>query len=182
MDLLRKCAEVYSGYSGFDYIFTLDCGLSFKVAFRASHFHHLAGLHYLYDIAQVDKKRPNNSTVDIYKKIIKGKINHKLIKKSKFYNKIEERLIHLSDLNNVITSKLIVDFDNTKVPKTDLLSKYLLYRQYENGYAILGLKYDMKNDIYIPETFIFSHSDYYVKNQKIYNVIDVQAQYYKRKK
>ena len=182
MDLLRKCAEVYSGYSGFDYVFTLDCNLSVTVAFRAGHFHHLAGLHYLTDIAQVDKTRFNNSTVDIYKKILKRKITQNLIEKSKFYSKIEERLFHLADLGNVISSKFIIDFDSTKVPKTELMSKYLLYRQYENGYAILGLKYDIKNNVYIPETFIFSHSDYYIKDQAVYNVIDVQAKYYKDKK
>lgn len=72
-----------------------------------------------------------------------------------------------------------VDYDYTKLPKTDLLSKYLLYKQYENGYAILGLRYDWKYDIYIPETFIFEHSDYYIKDQVSYDVIAVEMKHYR---
>ena len=61
------------------------------------------------------------------------------------------------------------------------MSKYLLYRQYKTGYAILGLKYDLHNDVYIPETFIFNHSDYYIKEQVSYNVINVSSKHYRKK-
>ena len=179
MNLLKKCAEVFEKYIGYNYTFTLDCKLSITVEFRAAHFYHLAGLQYLTDIVQVDKSRQNNSTSRIYKKIIKNKITQELIEKSGFYNKIEERLMYLSDLGKVISSKFIIDFDYTKVPKTKILSKYLLYKQYENGYAILGLRYNEKKDVYIPETFIVEHSDYYIKNQNSYNIINIEAKYYK---
>lgn len=160
MNLLKKCAEIYSGYVDCNYTFYLDCDLSVKVEFRDFYFHHLVGLQYLTDIVQVDKRLANNSASNIYKKILKGRITDELIGKSEFYDKIHERLLHFSDLGEVLYSKFIVDFDYTKVPKTNLLSKYLLYRKYENGYSILGLKYDVQRDIYIPETFIFEHTDY----------------------
>ncbi len=108
-----------------------------------------------------------------------GSITQELIEKSSFYNKIEKRLSHFSDLGDVISSKIIIDFDYTKVPRTELLSKYLLYKEYETGYAILGLRYDTLNDIYIPETFVFEPTDYYIKNQTTYNIIGVEAKHYK---
>ena len=180
MDLLKKSAEIYTDYVDYDYTFTVDCGFSITVAFRARYFYHLVGLQYLTDIAQLDKTRQNNSAAGIYKKILNGRITHDLIRKSEFYNMIDERLSHFIDLGDVICSKLIVDFDYTKLPKTDLLSKYLLYRQYENGYAILGLRYDWQNDIYVPETFIFEHSDYYIKEQTTYNVIGIDSVHYRK--
>ena len=181
MDLLKKCAEIYSGYVDCNYTFYLDCDLSVKVEFRDFYFHHLVGLQYLTDIVQVKKELPNNSASAIYKKILKGKITHYFIRKSVFYNKIDERISHFIDLGEVISSEFIVDFDYTKVPKTDLMSKYLLYKKYENGYSILGLKYNDERDVYIPETFIFEHTDYYVKNQISYKVTDIKVECCKNK-
>lgn len=73
-------------------------------------------------------------------------------------------------------SKFIVDFDYTKLPKTEILSRYLLYKQYGDIYIILALRYNADKDIYVPETFIVEHSDYYVKNQTIYDILSVKAE------
>ena len=181
MDTLKKSAEIYSDYIDYDYTFELDCDIDVTVAFRASNFYHLIGLHYLTDIAQLDRTRVNNSNTSIYKKILNGRISQDLIAKSDFYHMISERISQFSNLGDIISSKFIVDFDYTKLPKTDLLSKYLLYKQYENGYAILGLRYDWKNNIYVPETFIFEHTDYYIKDQVSYNVVDVKINHYRKK-
>lgn len=137
-------------------------------------------MQYLTDIVQVDKTLPNNSASNIYRKILKDKITQDFIRKSTFYDKIDERISHFVDLGNVISSEFIVDFDYTKVPKTDLMSKYLLYRKYENGYSILGLKYNAIKNLYVPETFIFEHTDYYIKNQTSYKVIDVKFEHYRK--
>lgn len=178
MDLLKKSADIYKDYVDCDYTFTLDCNITLTVAFRARNFYHLVGLQYLTDIAQLDKTRPNNSAFSIYKKILNSNITLELIQKSTFYNRIEGRLSHFSDLGEVISSKIIIDFDYTKVPRTELLSKYLLYKEYESGYAILGLRYDVSNDIYIPETFVFEPSDYYIKNQTAYNIVNIKSKHY----
>lgn len=173
MDLLQKSAENYSKYINCNYTFVLECKIDITVAFRSINYYHLAGLQYLTDIAQVDKTRKNNSVINIYKNILKGKITQDVIEKSSYYKKIEDRLKYFCKMDDVIYSKVIVDFDYTKVPKTEILSKYLLYRQYEDGYAMLGLKYDFKNDIYVPETFMFSEHDYYIKDQISYDIKDV---------
>lgn len=178
MDILKNCAQVYSKYVDYNYTFILDYGMSFTTAFRAEHFHHLAGLQYLSDIAQVTK-RENNSAFSIYKKILKGKISQSLIQKSEFYSEVYERLQRFCKFDEIISSKLIIDFDYSKAPKTKLLSKYLLYKQYEDGYSILGLRYDSQKNLYIPETFFFEKTDYYIKDQISYNVIDVIPTHYK---
>lgn len=178
MDILTNCAKVYSKYADYDYTFVLDCAIEFTTAFRAENFHHLIGLQYLSDIKQVTK-RTDNGAVAIYKKILNGKISQSLIEKSKFYSEVHERLLRFCKFDEIISSKLIVDFDYSKVPNTKILSKYLLYKQYDDGYAILGLRYDTRKDLYIPETFFFEKTDYYIRNQVSYNVIDVIATHYK---
>ncbi len=182
MDLLKNCSDAYKNYVGYEYTFITDCDYSVKVRFAESHFYHLTGLHYLKDIKQLDTRIINNNTANIFKKIAKQKITQSHIQKSVFYKQIEERLTHFLNFNKVISAKVIVDFDYTKVPKTNILSKYLLYRQYEDGYEILGLKYDAKCDVYIPETFIVEHSDYYIKEQMSYNIVEVKTNLYKNKK
>lgn len=179
MDLLKKCAYTYKEYVGYDYTFITDCNYSIKVRFPAQCFYHLVGLHYLTDIAQLDRARQSNLPSSVYKRILKGQISQELVEKSSFYSEIEERISHFPNLGKVLTSKIIVDFDYTKVQRTKLQSKYLLFNQYENGYDIIGLKYDSKYDLYIPETFIVEHTDYYIKNQITYNIIDVDIKYYK---
>ena len=181
MSLILDCADKYRKYIGYDYTFILDCDISVEVMFAAQHFHHLAGLHYLKDIAQLETKRENNKAAGIYKAIRKGKIKQELIEQSSFYHKIGDRLSYFLKFDEIISSKLIVDFDYTKVPKSGIMSKYLLYKQYGNTYAMLGLRYDNKRNIYVPETFIVEPSDYYVKNQVSYNVIDVIAKKYIKK-
>ena len=69
MSLILDCADKYGKYIGYDYTFILDCDISVEVMFAAQHFHHLAGLHYLKDIAQLDTKRENNTAAGIYKAI-----------------------------------------------------------------------------------------------------------------
>lgn len=180
MDLLKNCSDIYKNYVGYEYTFITDYNYSVKVRFAESHFYHLAGLHYLKDIKQLDTRIKNNNTTNIFKRIQKEKITHSHIQKSVFYKQIEERLVHFLNFDNVISAKIIVDFDYAKVYKTSIMSKYLLYKQYEDGYEILGLKYDTKYDVYIPETFIVEHSDYYIKEQMSYNIVEVKTNLYKK--
>ena len=115
MDLLKSCAEVYRKYIGYNYTFVLDCGIDIDVEFRAQYFYHLAGLHYLTDIAQVDRNKANNSPVSIFKRILNDKINDELIKKSKFYTKIHDRLIHFLSFDDLMTAKLLWILTVTKL-------------------------------------------------------------------
>lgn len=182
MDLIKKCAEVFRNYVGYNYTFILDCNMSINVMFTSGQFYHLAGLQYLKDIAQVNIRQSNNSATNIFKKILSNNITQQLIENSSFYDKIYERLLYFANFDDVMTAKLIIDFDYTKLPKTKIMSRYLLYKQYGDVYVILGLKYDEKKNIFAPETFIVEHSDYYIKDQISYDITDVKYSRYKNKR
>ena len=179
MDILRKCADLFSKYIGKKYKFTLDCKLTVNVIFNKNQFHHLIGLQYLTDIAQVDARKADNSTGYIYKQILKNKITQNTIERSSFYNEIQKRLNYFLHFDDIINSKIIIDFDYTKL-NTKIMSKYLLYRQFGNVYAIVGLKYSEKYDAFVPETFMVEPTDYYIKDQISYNIVDVEFETLKK--
>ena len=182
MSLILNCANKFQKYVGYNYTFILDCEISIDVMFASQHFHHLAGLQHLTDIAQLNIKQNNNTATGIFKDIKRGKIKQSLIESSSFYSKIYDRLSYFTKFDEVISSKLIVDFDYTKVPKSKIMSKYLLYRQYGDTYVMLGLKFDNRRQIFVPETFIVESSDYYIKDQVSYNVKEVKCEKYSGKK
>ena len=179
MDILKKCAEIFEKYTSKKCTFVLDCNMTVDVIFNTKQFHHLVGLQYLTDIAQVDTRGKGNSSSYIYKQILKKRISHDTIKFSSFYGDIEDRLKYFLNFDDVVNSKIIVDFDYTKL-QTKILSKYLLYRQYGDIYVILGLRYSEKYNAYVPETFIIEPSDYYIKNQVSYNIIDIKYESLKK--
>lgn len=179
MDLLNECINKYKTYAGYNYTLFLDCGINFTVGFQKKHFYHLIGLHKLTDIVQLRKTQYNNAN-SIYRNIIKGKITFDDIVKSSHYEDIRKRLEYFPDIDNVINSKIIIDFDYSKVPQTTLLTQYMLFKDYGEDIAHLGFAYDRNGkDIYYPETFIVQDNDYYIRNQETYNIVDVKIEKYR---
>lgn len=75
---------------------------------------------------------------------------------------------------------VIIDFDYTKVHQTNLLSNYILFKDYGEMKAHCGFTYDRNGkDLYYPETFFVQDNDYYIKNQDIYSVVDVKIEKYR---
>jgi len=180
MDLLLECINKYKNYVGRDYTFFLDCGINFTVAFKKNHFYHLIGLHKLTDIAQLRKTQYNSSS-SIYRNILNGNIVFNDIVKSSHYSEIENRLKFFTDIDSIIKSKVIIDFDYTKVHQTNLLANYILFKDYGKMKAHYAFAYDRKGkDLYYPETFFVQDNDYYIKNQDIYSVIDIKIDKYAR--
>ncbi|MCI8980220.1 MAG: hypothetical protein HFE52_06090 [Clostridia bacterium] len=179
MDLLYECASKYGNYAGCDYTFFLDCGIDFTVAFNKSHFYHLIGLHKLTDIAQL-KKSQYNSANSIYRNIMNGHIKFNDIVKSLHYNEIASRLQFFTDIYNIVNSKVIIDFDYTKVQRTSILANYILFKDYGEMKAHCGFAYDRNGkDRYYPETFFVQDNDYYIKNQDVYSVVDIKVEKYR---
>lgn len=179
MDLLLECINKYKNYVGCNYTFFLDCGINFTVAFKKNHFYHLIGLHKLTDIAQLQKTQYNSAN-SIYRNISNGYIAFEDIIKSAHYNEIEDRLKFFTDIDSIIQSKVIIDFDYTKVHQTNLLANYILFKDYGEMKAHCGFAYDRSGkDLYYPETFFVQDNDYYIKNQDIYSVVDVKIEKYR---
>lgn len=179
MDLLYECANKYDNYVGCDYTFFLDCGINFTVAFKKSHFYHLMGLHKLTDIAQLQKSQ-HNSANSVYRNIMNGYIKFDDIVKSSHYSEIASRLQFFTDVDSVINSKVIIDFDYTKVQRTSILANYILFKDYGEMKAHYCFAYDRNGkDLYYPETFFVHNSDYYIKNQDVYSVVDIKIEKYR---
>ena len=170
-DRLFEASEAYEGILGKDFIYKLEDGSLLKVYFTKKDFHHLIGLHKLIDITEVNKNK--KSTANIYKDIRNKQITYKIIDKSTFIDDIFKRLTVFQDINDVIYSKVIIDFDKTKVTSTLLKGDVLLYQPQVNENKILSLiKRKGKDKIYTPETFIVQQDDYYFKDQIELKVVD----------
>lgn len=179
MDLLYECINKYKNYVGCNYTFFLDCGINFTVAFKKNHFYHLIGLHKLTDVKQLQKSQYNSAN-SIYRNILNGNITFNDIVKSSHYSEIENRLKFFTDVDNIINSKVIIDFDYSKVNQTNLLSNYILFKDYGEVKAHYCFAYDRNGkDVYYPETFFVHNNDYYIKNQDIYRVVDVKIEKYR---
>lgn len=181
MDLLYKCAKKYEELTKYNYTLTLNCGLDIDIIFKPVSFFHLMGLHKLTDIVQLTNSK--NSTLT-YKNILNGRITQDVIEKSQYYYQVKERLEKFIDIDNILKSKIIIDFDYRLTPgaSSKIMAKYILFKAYSDTNVHLCFKLDTKTqNYYSPETFIVQASDYYIKNQVVYEVVNITKTPYKRK-
>lgn len=169
---IRECAELYATLLDKDYLFTLERNIRFKLFFRDSNFAHLLGLEKLKDIEQLQTQ----SKARIYEDILSGDLSHRRICNSSKFNHIENRILHfqeITDMLDVEKCKIIIDFDPTLVPGTDLKNtEYILYRHIKNGYAHFTLG-NKGNGIY-PETFFYENSKRYINGQHLLDVQNIE--------
>lgn len=170
MDKLSECVEAYQKLLGKHYILTLENGMKIEFYFAPRHFPHLIGLHYLTDTPQVIQTAKNNSAA-IYRNIRKGFITYSLLKKSKFFSKIEKRIEYFPLISGLMGQKIIIDFDPSKVEKTEFKARYILFKSHELGYLHLCLGADSK--IFYPESYIYEPSKYYISEQTLLDIVHV---------
>ena len=170
-----EAAKEYAKLFGKDYVYTLETGVILQVYFIPGFFHHLIGLQKLKDIDLVIKQ-PLNSPAYIFRNILNGRITLKEIQKSRFFNEVEARLQHFSQIKRMVEfEKIIVDFDpsliKTKMDKAD----YVLFkRSNDNIYLNLFLTVDNKGmDKHVPLTFLPNITDYYTNGQKIVKILSI---------
>lgn len=170
MDKLKECAIEFKKLFGKDYFYILENGKIIKLYFASKHFHHLMGLHKLTDIPSLVTS-PRNTPTAIFKNIIKSKISYNTIIKSSFFNEINDRIDNFHYINKMVFEKVIIDFDNAKVPSSKpskIKSDLILFQDKNSFYLNLCLKNSTSS--YIPETFLVQCDDYYIKNQNILNI------------
>ena len=178
MDLLKKCAVRYSEYIGNDFCFLLDCGLTFTASFQKRQFFHFIGLHKLTDLSDL-----NTKSEIVLRNILSNVITLEDIKKSVHYPKIKDRLENFLDIDSFVNSKIIIDFDYTKVKggNTRLMAKYILFKEHNGNNLHYCFAIDRLGNYY-PETFIVQADDYYIKNQVTYEVVNIECKKYKLNK
>ena len=184
MDKLRQAAINYEKLLNKKFVYTLENDITLEVVFLASHFHHLAGLQKLKDIARVTKTphdglRNAINTRKIFSDISKGQITLDDIKKSEYFSEIEDRLNHFNQLNALVEfEKVIVDFDRSLLGYNSHLWKadYVLYKNSNTNEQInlfLGGGEGLDKKVF-PLTFIISNVGQYTNGQKVLKILNLE--------
>ena len=177
MSMLMEAAKEYAKLFDKDYIYTLETGTVLQVYFIPGFFHHLIGLQKLKDI-DVVIKRPHNSPAYIFRNILNGKISLETIQKSKFFNEIENRLRHFSQIKHMVEfEKVIVDFEPSRIRSKMGKADYVFFkRSNDNMYLNLFLTGDAKDkNKHIPLTFLAELTDYYTYGQKVIKIVSMNT-------
>ena len=129
MDILQACALAFQGLLAYEYHFVIGRKgkmREFYLNFNEADFHHLAGLHKLKDIAQIQRGMREK----IFNQILIGKIPLSLIEKSVYYDKMKGRILLLTDLEGMLDDNQMIFRYNEKVHKYSLSkADYLLEGQ-----------------------------------------------------
>lgn len=126
MDLLQGATTAFQKLLEYEYHFVLGRKgqtRDFYLNFDKGDFHHLAGLHKLKDIAQIQQGMREK----IFNQILEGKITLSLIEKSEYYAQMKDRIFPLMDLEKLLDDNQLIFRYNEKVHKFSLIkADYLL--------------------------------------------------------
>ena len=162
MDKLLTAAQFYnSELNGRN--FHLKAGkkgniIEFDIKFTSEHFHHLAGLHKLKDLTQVQGKKAY-----IFNRILNGKITIDDIKKSEFFPEIENRLNNFCEIKEALYGKELM-IKSLHGEFNSIQADFMLTKTDKNyGYAHLFL-INKNEAITVPVTVIVHPNNDYLKN------------------
>lgn len=166
-DPLYLAAINYSKFINKNYIYTLNNGAKIEVMFKRHNFAHLIGLHKLVDIELLRKLSDKKSKVAdlVYKQIIRGKLTYNDISKSSFFTDMKDRVANFGSIEQLLFSEIIINFDKTKVRKSDLKSTVILFEKKDTNYLHLCIAKDSNNSSHYPETFLVHPDKYYINGQ-----------------
>lgn len=170
MGVLESAISDYELLLKKDYKYELLDKKDVEVKFKKENFPHLLGLHKLVDIK--DLKRLHDKKIKgskIYKKVTDKEISNEMVLSSPYYNKIENRFKYFNKINEIIFTKVIYNFDRTKV-HTSIKADLVLYTIKDNLYIHLFLVKSSKGNYFAPMTFIVEEDDKYIKEQIGYDV------------
>lgn len=173
---VKDCFNIYNQLLNKKYILHIEDDLKLELTFSKDNLKHLLGLHKLSDVTFT-----NNEALVVYNLIKKGIINDSILRKSIKFPLIEERILYFHIIPILLQSKIIIDFDPSKIPDKTYTSKlqktkYILYNHLENGFvAHLTLAERACNTSkYYPETFFIEHSNMYISDQELKDIIKIE--------
>ncbi len=177
-DILYKCFLKYSELMKKNYIYTIDGGIKFKLIFKKANFAHLIGLHKLIDIeifkSLGEGKNFKKGIADvIFRKISKKEITYNYLENSKYIDEISDRIKYFIDIDDVLFSEILINFDGSKI-NSKLKSDMILYSK--NGQIYLHLCIFNKSGKTYPESFFPRGDNNYIKNQikKLIRKIEIE--------
>lgn len=162
MDILQACALAFQGLLAYEYHFVIGRKgkmREFYLNFNEADFHHLAGLHKLKDIAQIQQGMREK----IFNQILIGKMPLSLIEKSVYYDKMKGRILPLTDLEGMLDDNQMIFRYNEKVHKYSLIkADYLLEGQANliPAFLFLGKRTDNEEEQMCRTLFKIEKMDY----------------------
>lgn len=140
--------------------------IAIDLRFKTSNFAHLGGLD-----GKVIPSRYDSST--IYNMIIDKSWDKEKIKNfNKFtFKDAKKRLRYISLVHDILSNPDIIAFNSNLVsPKTNIKSKYLITKIYNNKYVHLGIDTTNESDHYFPRTLLIETTDKFIKDQNILTI------------
>lgn len=171
-DPLLSCALAYKNLLDVTYVFTLGKKgklVTVELSFEKVHFHHLAGLHKLKDIAFLRSGQREK----IFDGILAKKITYDVIAKSGNIAEADKRLASLSKLEQLLDSKkLVFRFLEKNFPFSKIQCTYLIQSSYANSIFYIFLDSKTGNKYFCRSLFEKEKTDY-TKNQPKWTIINV---------
>lgn len=179
MDLLLETAENFKKMFNIKYDILLgkkNKEVNIIITFRCIDFHHLAGLHYIKDLPELKQSREK-----IFKAICIDSNLREKIYNSKFFPKIENRLIALNQIETLLDNDNLIfnyNYKNNKMSKirADFLiealdgKKVITYIFGEKIEKCNNDKYSTSKEVYCKSIFPKNKTDY-TKFQSKYTVL-----------
>ena len=184
---IYECFELFNSLINKKFVLHIEDGSVLEFSFTKANLKHFLGLQKLSDIKLLERKPQV-----IYNLIADKTITNKLISKSIYYNKIEDRLLYFYLIPKLLQSKIIIEFDSslcsfrdaysTKLENTD----YILYKNMLEIDVVAHLTLSIINTtkertLCYPETFFVEHSKRYISGQKLLNILSVEVIDHKKK-
>lgn len=146
MDPLQMIARQYQFIMHKQYYFEIakkQNMYGFILTFEKGDFFHLAGLHKLKDVTELQVER--NKAV-IFEKILDGSLSYEQVRNSIFYCDIEKRLFHLGNLQELLDSnQIIFQYLENKNKASCIKADYLLEKAAKQDILFVFLSERNKN-------------------------------------
>ena len=176
MGQIENTIAVYEKLKGKKYKITIENGDEVVFSFGTEHYHHLAGYHYLTDVAGIAE--PQDGARQFYRRIKNAKIKPELITGSSHFASIKDRIDNFEAIEEIVApgkAKVIVDFDKG-IAGSKINAKYFLYKRIGDPlkkepvtYYMLFLGYNDSRSEYYPATYVVEPSKKYVNGQIFFN-------------
>lgn len=164
MGKVAQLAEDYEKFINKKYSYYLENGTSFDVIFEKKRFAHLLGLHKIVDIPQFYKlSQKKYSGSKAFKDVRNEDIKDEQIFESYYFDKIEDRYIYFSRIEEIVFQKVVYDFDKEKA-KSKIPGDMMLYTV-EDGLFLHLFLVRSKNGDMVPMTFLVEKSNKYIEGQ-----------------
>ena len=162
MDLLQECALAFQSLLVYEYHFWIGRKgqlKEFYLTFQKSDFHHLAGLHKLKDIVQIQQGMREK----IFDDILMGKLTMKQLQKSIYFEQMSGRIFPLIGLENMLDDNNMIFRYNEKMHRFSLIKADYLLEGYANdipSFLFLGKRKDNESEQMCRTFFRIGDIDY----------------------